>query len=93
MDQEKLDYKALVRALDGRRLKSADLPPPNLKRWIPQRKAEVVAAVRGGVISLDEACKRYALTVEEFMSWENALTHYGLEGLRVGEIQHHRHMH
>jgi hypothetical protein len=93
MGQDKPDYKSLIRALDGRRLKSVNLPPPDLKRWIPRRKAEVVAAVRGGVISLEEACRRYALTLEEFLSWETALTQYGLEGLRVGEIQHHRHAH
>ena len=93
MGQDKPDYKSLLRALDGRRLKSVNLPPADLKRWIPQRKAEVVAAVRGGVISLEEACRRYALTVEEFVSWENALTHYGVEGLRVGDIQHHRQAH
>ncbi|HEY1962707.1 MAG TPA: DUF1153 domain-containing protein [Rhizomicrobium sp.] len=92
MGRDKLDYKTLIRALDGRPLKSAGLPPPDLKRWVPKRKAEVVAAVRGGVISLEAACQRYALTVEEFLSWENALTQYGLEGLRVGDIQHHRHV-
>ena len=93
MDQNKPDYKSLMRALDGRRLKSVNLPPADLKRWVPQRKAEVVAAVRGGVISLDEACRRYALTVEEFLSWETALSQHGLDGLRVSEIQHHRHVH
>ncbi|NTB71722.1 DUF1153 domain-containing protein, partial [Agrobacterium tumefaciens] len=30
--------------------------------------AEVVAAVRGGLLSLEEACERYTLTVEEFLS-------------------------
>ena len=93
MGHEKPDYKSLMRALDGRRLKSVNLPPADLKRWVPQRKAEVVAAVRGGAISLDEACRRYALTVEEFLSWETALSQRGLDGLRVSEIQHHRHMH
>jgi hypothetical protein len=93
MGEDKLDTKALLRALDGRRVRSMELPPSDLKRWVPKRKAEVVAAVRGGALSLDEACRRYALTVEEFLSWETALTHYGLEGLRVGDIQHHRHTH
>jgi hypothetical protein len=71
----------------------ADLPPADVKRWVPQRKAEVVAAVRGGVLTLDAACQRYALTVEEYLSWESAISSYGLEGLRITEIQHHRQHH
>jgi hypothetical protein len=71
----------------------AELPPANVKRWVPQRKAEVVAAVRGGALSLDDACQRYALTVEEFLSWESAISQHGLEGLRITEIQHHRQHH
>src|SRR6266436_6054794 len=44
---------------DGSPLTLADLPPPNTNRWVIRRKAEVVAAVRGGLLSLDDACKRY----------------------------------
>jgi hypothetical protein len=53
---------------DGSPLTIADLPPPNTRRWVIRRKAEVVAAVRGGLLSLEEACNRYTLTVEEFLS-------------------------
>ena len=53
---------------DGRRLTFADLPLPDTKRWVIRRKAEVVAAVRGGLLSLDEACDRYQLTNEEFLA-------------------------
>ena len=34
---------------DGSPLTIADLPPPNTRRWVIRRKAEVVAAVRGGL--------------------------------------------
>ena len=51
---------------DGSPLTIADLPPPSTKRWVIRRKAEVVAAVRGGLLSLEEACSRYTLTVDEF---------------------------
>ena len=37
---------------DGSPLTIADLPPPNTKRWVIRRKAEVVAAVRGGLLAL-----------------------------------------
>ena len=65
----------------GLRLTLADLPPPDTRRWVVRRKAEVVAAVRGGLLSLEEACARYALSPSEFLSWQWALDLYGLAGL------------
>jgi hypothetical protein len=66
---------------DGLPLTIADLPPRGTKRWVPHRKAKVVAAVRGGLLSLQEACSRYSLTVDEFHSWQESIDHYGLGGL------------
>ena len=40
-------------------------------------------AVRGGLLSFDEACERYALTSEEFLSWQHAFDKHGLPGLRT----------
>jgi hypothetical protein len=60
-----------------------ELPPSGAMRWVPRRKAQVVAAVRGGALSLDEACRRYALTVEEYLGWQNAVDKFGLPGLRA----------
>lgn len=68
----------------------AELPPPGIKRWVPSRKAQVVAAVRSGMLSLDEACERYALTVEEFLSWQRAVDRFGLNGLRATRAQQYR---
>ena len=67
-----------------------DLPPPETKRWVIRRKAEVVAAVRGGLISLEEACKRYTLTIEEFLSWQRLMESHGMRGLRATRIQEYR---
>ena len=67
-----------------------DLPPPNTKRWVIRRKAEVVAAVRGGLLSLNDACERYTLTIEEFLAWQSALERHGLAGLRTTRIQDYR---
>ena len=75
---------------DGSPLTLADLPPPNTKRWVIRRKAEVVAAVRGGLLSLDEACRRYTLTVEEFLAWQRAIDRFGLAGLRATRVQQYR---
>ena len=58
---------------NGDILTKEDLPPPDTKRWVIRKKAEVVFAVRGGLLSLDEAIKRYRLTVEEFAAWQRAV--------------------
>lgn len=75
---------------DGSPLTIADLPPKNTKRWVIRRKAEVVAAVRGGLLSIEEACKRYTLTVEEYLSWQRSIDRHGLAGLRATRIQQYR---
>jgi hypothetical protein len=75
---------------DGRSLTMAELPPPQTRRWVIRRKAEVVAAVDGGLLTLEQACRRYDLTLEEFMSWEAALHKHGLAGLRATRAQQYR---
>ncbi len=55
--------------------------PAATTKWTPRRKAQVVAAVRGGSLDLEEACDRYRMTVEEFLSWEESLDREGLDGL------------
>ena len=47
-----------------------DFPPP-IKRWTSRRKAAVVAAVHSGAITLEAACRRYELSIEEFRTWES----------------------
>ena len=75
---------------DGSPLTIADLPPPGTHRWVIRRKAEVVAAVRGGLLSLEDACGRYSLTVEEYLSWQRSIDRHGLPGLRTTRIQDYR---
>ena len=72
---------------DGSPLTIADLPAPGTKRWVIRRKAEVVAAVRGGLLSLEEACARYTLTVEEFLSWQYSIDQHGLAQARLAHQQ------
>ncbi len=74
----------------GETLTIASLPPPETKRWVIRRKAEVVAAVRGGLLSLEEACARYTLSVEEFLSWQRLIESHGLAGLRTTRVQDYR---
>jgi hypothetical protein len=65
----------------------ADLPAAKTKRWAIRRKAEVVAAIRGGLLTLNEACDRYKLTVEEFLAWQKAIDKHGLSVLHTTQIQ------
>ncbi len=74
----------------GNPLTFEDLPPPDTKRWVPRRKAELVAAVRGGLISLEHACERYGISEEEFLSWAKAVGNYGVKGLRSTRLQLYR---
>jgi hypothetical protein len=66
------------------------LPPPNTKRWVIRRKAAVVGAVRAGLLTLEEACQLYHLSVEEFLSWQRLIERHGLPGLRATRLQDYR---
>jgi hypothetical protein len=86
-----LEQKKIIGTiLDGHRLRMEDLPPPGTKRWVIRRKAEVVAGVRAGLISLEEACARYTLSVEEFLSWQRSIDRHGMRGLRTTRLQDYR---
>jgi len=38
------------------------LPPAGTTPWVVRRKAEVLAAIVGGLLSIEEACQRYDLS-------------------------------
>ena len=59
-------------------------------RWTIRRKAEVVAAVDGGLLTMAEACDRYNLSLEEFTSRQRAVERSGMLGLRVTRTKHYR---
>jgi hypothetical protein len=74
----------------GQPLTVDNLPPRDTVRWVIRRKAEVVAAVRNGLISMDDACERYRLSVEELPNWEKLVRAHGLRGLRITRTQVYR---
>jgi hypothetical protein len=74
----------------GEPLTLDSLRPAGTTRWVVRRKAEVVAAVNGGLLSINDVCERYNLTLEEFASWQRAVDRSGMPGLRVTRIQHYR---
>ncbi|MBI1339065.1 DUF1153 domain-containing protein [bacterium] len=81
---------AAVEGPDGRALTLNDLPPPGVQRWVTRRKAEVVAAVRGGLLTVDDALRRYELSVEEYAGWERLYDRFGVKGLRATRLQSYR---
>ncbi|MDO5613430.1 MAG: DUF1153 domain-containing protein [Paracoccus sp. (in: a-proteobacteria)] len=74
---------------DGSILSIVDLPPVNT-RWVASRKAVVVHAVAHGLISRDEAIRRYDLSEEEFDSWVSAIERHGARALKVTALQKFR---
>jgi len=77
--------------MPGSRTKAAAMlggvPPADTTRWVARRKAQVVAAVQAGLLTLDEALARYRLTLEEYTGWQRALYRHGLRGLQVTHLQ------
>jgi hypothetical protein len=70
--------------------KNLDLPSPGTTRWVVRRKEAVVCAVRQGQLTLDEACRAYTLTPEEFNSWQRLIDQHGPRGLRSTRLQEYR---
>ena len=90
MNYAELKGNATVVGPDGRAMTINDLPPPDTTRWVVRRKAQVVFGVQAGLISLEDACKRYSLTAEEFASWERMIERHGIRGLRVTRLKEYR---
>lgn len=68
----------------------ADLPPPGTRRWVISRKAAVVAGVRQGLLTVEDALERYALSLDEFLSWNRLFSDFGVKGLRTTRIKEYR---
>ena len=80
----------MVSCPDGKTLTRADLPPPDTSRWVARRKAAVVHAVEGGLISAEEAMTTWALSEEELASWRIAVTQHGVAALKATGLQQYR---
>jgi hypothetical protein len=72
---------------EGEILTREDLPEHTDIRWVRRRKARVVAAVRGGILSLHEALERYSLSLEEFIEWEREVAGELAERRRSGRLR------
>jgi len=88
--EERTTKAAYVIGPNGSPMTLSDLPAPDTKRWVARRKAQVLAAVQGGLLTLEAALERYNLTLEEFLSWRYAINRFGMAGLRVTHAQEYR---
>jgi hypothetical protein len=57
---------------------------------VARRKAAVVAAVSSGMISPEEACRRYQMSEEGFITWQRAFETCGVKGLHATALHQHR---
>lgn len=89
LENQKIRPVAII-GPDGERLTLNGLPPPGAKRWVSRRKAQVVAAVDSGLLTAEEACERYEMTIEELTLWRHRYLQNGMCGLRVTRTQYYR---
>lgn len=75
---------------DGTILTRADLPSTDTRRWVASRKAIVVRAVAGGLITQETALEMYQLSNEEFLEWQAAAIAHGVAGLRATALKQYR---
>lgn len=90
MQEQKKALSRFVIGPDGQRLTLSDLPPADTQRWVIRRKAEVVAAVAGGLLTMEAACDHYNLSHEEFEGWRKSIDRHGIQGLRTTQIKKYR---
>ncbi|PRY26656.1 uncharacterized protein DUF1153 [Aliiruegeria haliotis] len=87
---KKIDGPRAVTLPDGSIMTRADLPSDDTRRWVASRKAAVVKAVTGGLITIDEAKTKYGLSEEEFDSWRMAVNLHGEVALKSTCLQKYR---
>ena len=71
-------------------LTMGDLPSSHTAHWVSRRKAELLAAIDGGMLTTSEACARYRLSLEELAAWRRAIDRSGIPGLRITRAQRYR---
>lgn len=71
-------------------LTMADLPSSATTHWVSRRKAEVLAAIEGGMLTIEEASARYRLSLEELAAWRRSVKRAGVPGLRITRTQYYR---
>ncbi|WP_050927780.1 DUF1153 domain-containing protein [Aestuariivita boseongensis] len=87
---KKINGPRTVTLPDGAIMSLADLPDSGTTRWVASRKARVVKGVLAGLITQDEALKRYGLSEEEFREWVVAISEHGEDALKATRLKEYR---
>lgn len=87
---KKVDGPRAVKMANGDMMTRADLPSRSTRRWVASRKAAVVRGVVYGLISQDEALKRYEISQDEFHEWLQAVSKHGEMALKATALQKYR---
>ena len=87
---KKIEGPRAVNLPNGQVMTRADLPPETTVRWVASRKSAVVRGVVYGLITRDEALRRYGLSQEEFFEWVSAVSEHGEEALKTTFLQKYR---
>jgi transposase-like protein len=87
---KKVDGPRAITLPDGTIMSQADLPLATTTRWVASRKLAVVRGVLYGLISQSEACRRYALSDEEFQEWVRAVSLHGQDALKATALKLYR---
>lgn len=90
MSQSVEDLPFPIVGPDEQIITQESLPPSTTKRWVTKRKAQVIAAIRGGLLTVEEASQRYRLTIDELSEWQSAFDRHGPRGLRTTLVQQYR---
>lgn len=89
MAERRNSHRRPTRGANAKSASESPLPPVGTRRWVARRKAQVVEAVQNGKLRLDEALKRYELSIEEFSLWKRRFYRSGIDGLRMGPRPRH----
>lgn len=81
--------RAAIESL-GEPVTAETLPPAGTLRWMPHRKAQVVCAIRDGIITREEACRRYDISNAELFTWERLLDEDGIRALQITRAHRYR---
>lgn len=87
---KKVDGPRAVTLADGTIMTVGDLPPTKTRRWVASRKAAVVRGVVYGLITKDDALRRYSLSDDEFIEWVRAVSTHGEAALKTTMVQKYR---
>lgn len=67
-----------------------NLPPPDVERWTPRRKAQIVDAVAKGEMTVDTVCEHYRISRDEFLAWKRLESRFGISGLQTTRSENYR---